>query len=177
MHGWPRLVLLLLLMIVALVGVACGQSLQKPAPTVSRPSPTQVVAGPREPTWDPSNLAATAKLICSDCGEHLKVMEGGIVFQLPFSTTTFSQDVSQCRSLHLPKGAMVLVRREPGKGRLATPDEIAVVDAKPTADVQVIHLVGPQGVRNLIVQLGKPEPLVGPGETGTVCFARFDRIP
>lgn len=167
--------LLLLMATIALVGVGCGQPTQKPAPIVS-PSP-KVVAGPQEPTWDPNNLVETAKLICADCGAHLQIMDGGIVFQLPYSTSTFSQNSSECRALHVPKGAMALVRREPGKGRLATPEEVNAQDAKPSTDVQVIHLVGPQGVRNVIVQLGKPEPLIGPRETGTVCFARFDRLP
>lgn len=148
----------------------------KTAPVVS-PIPTKVVAGPRQPTWDPNDLAGTAKLICLDCGEHLQILGGGIVFQLPYSTVTFSQNLSDCRSLNIPKGAMVMVRREPGQGRLATTEEVAALDARPSPNVQVIHLVGPQGVRNVIVQLGKPEPMVGPGETGTVCFARFDRDP
>lgn len=165
--------LLLFLAIAAVAGVACGQSPQKSASVVSpspKQSPTQVVAGPRQPTWDPNDLAGTAKAICPTCGDNLHVEGRELIFQVPVAKATFSQDPAGCRSLYVPEGVIGVMIRQPSQGRLATPEEIANPQAVASPGVRLLKLSTGETVRQ---QVGKGEPIAKSGDTGVVCYAEL----
>lgn len=128
---------------------------------------------PNSIIWDPNDLSATARAICPDCGEAIRVIGKDLVF-FPFHSLAegYWQQLSDCRNLPVPKGVIAAVHKTVGKPRAISDSEFAMLRTLGILPMaQILRLAD-----GTILQVLFQDPVInaiGATPTGVVCFARF----